>query len=81
MSPHPGTIPQLTLRKDNVTIKYDPAGHILWKGVYTEGAFWTDEACQVTLDNHNNVIVAGQSDVGNDTRLTTIIKYAPDAEP
>ena len=67
------------LRGDNVTLKYDPAGRLLWKGVYGEGAGWSADDSLVAIDNRNNVIVCGQSDHGNHTPVITTIKYAPGA--
>ena len=76
-----GTSSELYSREDNVTIKYDPTGHALWKGVYAEGAHWGTDPCMVAIDSQNSVIITGQSDGGNNTPVITTFKYAPDAGP
>ena len=76
-----GTAPELYRREDNVTIKYDPTGRPLWKGVYEGGIRWGPDPCMVAIDSQNNVIVTGQSDGGNNTPVITTFKYAPDPSP
>ncbi|HLK59019.1 MAG TPA: SBBP repeat-containing protein, partial [Chthonomonadaceae bacterium] len=78
---HAGTASDLDLRADNVTLKYDPTGRALWKGVYEGGVGWGADPCMVAIDNQDCVIVAGQSDQGNNTPVITVIKYAAEASP
>ena len=61
---------------DYVTIKYDPAGRALWTGVY-DGNGWGDRAYVVAVDSHDNVVVSGQSDGGNQTPVIATVKYVP----
>ena len=72
-----GTSSELYMREDNVTIKYDPTGRALWKGVYDEGVSWGGDPCMVAIDSQNNVIITGQSDGGANTPVITTFKYAP----
>lgn len=61
---------------DYVTLKYDPAGRVLWKGVF-DAAHNPDTACAVVVDSSDAVIVTGQSQNEKLAPAITTIKYAP----
>lgn len=46
---------------DWITIKYDPAGNALWTNHYTQNALNSTSMKKVMLDQHNQVIVAGDA--------------------
>lgn len=74
----PGKEAEPIIRGDNVTLKYDLAGRILWKGVY--GTVWGPDTSLVAIDDQNGVIVSGQCNDRKQNLVITTIKYAPDAD-
>jgi uncharacterized delta-60 repeat protein len=60
--------------QDYFTVKYDPVGTIQWADTFDNGA--QDWAHSVAVDNSNNIIVTGTSDIGADWDFFTV-KYSP----
>ena len=64
---------------DSYTVKYSPAGDLLWENTYTGSATGTDYGYALTLDPSGNVYVAG---FGNGTNPATfdifVLKYDAD---
>jgi len=64
---------------DYLTIKYNPAGNVLWSRIYDSGN--DDFARDVAIDSENNIIVSGIVEgptAGAYDRNHTVIKYDPD---
>ncbi|HLK56101.1 MAG TPA: SBBP repeat-containing protein [Chthonomonadaceae bacterium] len=74
----PGMAAEPIIRGDNVTLKYDRTGNILWKGVY--GYVWGPDDSLVAIDAQNGVIVSGQCNDSHQNLVITTFKYAPDAD-
>ena len=60
-----------------LTIKFDPAGQLLWSRDYA-GPARQDEAGQMTLDAMGNVYVTGRSPASNAINDVATLKYALD---
>lgn len=60
---------------DYVIIKFDTNGRLLWKAFY-DGCGLGEHVGGLAVDQHDNVIVTGSSDIGHNIAITTV-KYAP----
>ncbi|WP_160295188.1 putative Ig domain-containing protein [Geobacter sp. OR-1] len=61
---------------DFITIKYDPAGTVLWKKTYHRGSH--DMASAMTVDAGGNAYVAGMSYDGENDLDAMVVKYDPE---
>lgn len=50
---------------DFITLKYNPAGTLLWTAIYNYSTNETDQSNVITIDAANNIYIAGQSDKDN----------------
>jgi len=58
------------------TIKLDDELNVIWEDSYNYSGSYDDRAYGIVLDNSNNVIVTGCSDLGSGNTQFTTIKYA-----
>jgi outer membrane protein assembly factor BamB len=67
-----------------MTVKYDPNGKQLWKGIYTEAQRVLMSADRIAVDNAGNVYVAAESDLPDtrsDPNDPNKVEYIADWEP
>jgi len=58
-------------RVDFLTVKYSPAGVLLWDKLFNESI--SDFGYGIAVDNNNNVFVAGDSDIDSSSRTVLVI--------
>lgn len=63
--------------EDIVTLKYNPAGDLLWSRIYNSDSNGMDQGMSITTDAQGNVYVGGASDLGSVRLGYKILKYSP----
>ena len=63
---------------DFVTLKYNPSGELLWVKKYTSPSilYGSDKVESICLDQYNNVLITGSSQLGPSIYGITSIKYS-----
>jgi hypothetical protein len=65
---------------DIVTLKYGPAGQLLWSQRYDGPAGWFDEAADLAVTDDGNIVVAGSSFGPNGATAGVILLYSSDGK-
>lgn len=63
--------------EDIVTLKYSPAGNLLWSRIYNSDSNGIDQGMSITTDAQGNVYVGGAADLGSVRLGYKILKYSP----